>query len=152
MSNAKRSIAQLRAEKEARLRKIEEGMRLREVVGQAINRYETSGFADPSTRRLQVTAILQDAARACSLLEGHPSFFERAVAHQYKGGLHRDLGQIGEAVATYREARRLYALAGPQLIPEADGSVHRKVAQNSTMVLCDIGRVLGSARRGRMLL
>jgi tetratricopeptide (TPR) repeat protein len=147
MSNARRSIAQLRAEKEARLRNMEEGMYLRNAVMQAINNYENHGFADPSTRCLQVAALLEKAARACILLEETPFIFDRAVAHQYKGMLHRDLGQIGEALAAYREARRWYALSGKQLLPEADGSVRSTVRLNSTKALIDMGKLLQSANQ-----
>lgn len=124
MSHARGAIARLRAEKEARPRSVEEGLKLRNEAGRELDGHTRHGVADVSTQNLQLAAILEKVTRACVLLE-HATFFDRAVAHEVKARTQGELGQIGEALETYREAQRLFAPAAPQAIRNAcPGSLH----------------------------
>ena len=101
MSNARRSIAQLRAEKETRYQDGLEGIRLRNAVGRTDAEYNSVGGYHPSTHNMFLTALLEDANRACVLLEHFPGPLERALAHECKALLQRDLGQIGDAMTSF---------------------------------------------------
>jgi len=84
MSNARRSIAQLRAEKEAGHQDGPEGIRSRTAVSKAHNKYNNSSRADPSMHAIYLTALLEKAKRGCALLEHFPDPLERAYAHEIK--------------------------------------------------------------------
>lgn len=59
---------------------------------------------------MHVAALLEDAKRACTLLEHFPEPLERATAHECKAYLQRELGQTGDAMTSFQEARQLCAL------------------------------------------
>lgn len=139
MSNSRRSIASLRAEKEARERNVREGIKLRNVIAQVL-----SGPTPVSKEDLPYKGLLEKAIHACALLE-HATYFDRAAALHCKGKLEREHGRIMEALASLREARQLYTLA------LAAGQVHERdvpeVTDASMMVLCDIAWLLQSSNQ-----
>lgn len=114
MRNVRRSIAQLRAEKVARLQKVEEGIVLRDEGYQERVNYQN---ADPSDQCLLAEKTLEKATRACAFLE-HATFYDRALAQGLKANVHKDMGHITEALANFRGARQLFALAEPQIAEE----------------------------------
>lgn len=57
MSHARGAIARLRAEKEARLRDVQEGIRLRDEAGIELDGHTHDGVADISTLNLQLVAF-----------------------------------------------------------------------------------------------
>jgi len=95
MSNARRSIARLRAEKE-------EGLALRDEVGQSVELCRAS-----FSRHVLPEDALEKVTRACTLLV-NAAVLDRAVAHGYKAAVLGKVDRIGEALAAYREAQQLY--------------------------------------------
>lgn len=91
MSHPRRTLAQLRAEKDARLRTVQEGIRLGKIMEDNHNH----GFAYRCTVFEQLTVLLEKATRACVLVE-HGTFFDRANAYRLTGTLHAELGRIGD--------------------------------------------------------
>ena len=83
MSNVRRSIAQLRAEKKARLQRVEERVALRHEAYQERLDY---GKADPSDQYLLAEKTLEKATRACVLLED-AGFHDRALALGFKADI-----------------------------------------------------------------
>ena len=136
MSQPRRTLAQLRAEKEARLRTVEEGIRLRKELDQAFVDQRKHSFADRSDVQGQLAVLLEKATRACVLLE-HGPFFDRANVYRHKGYLQEQVGQIGEALVTFREAQKLYALAATQVDANS-----WEVKQNSMVNLCNVAKLL----------
>ena len=66
-THAKGAIARLRAEKEARLLSVEEGLRLCDEAGIELDGHTRHGVADVSTLNLQLAAILEKVTRHTSL-------------------------------------------------------------------------------------
>lgn len=134
----RRSLAQLRAEKEARLRTVQEGIRICEALGEIMEGHQKYGFADRSTVFEQLAVLLQSATQACILVE-HGTFLDRANAYRLKGTVQERLGQTNEALATFREAQQLYKSAETHVDCDA-----WEVKQNSMVLLCTIGSLLRS--------
>ena len=107
MSNVRRSIAQLRAERDARLQRIEEGIALRQEARQERSDYLKAAASD---QILLAEKTLVKATRACALLED-ASFGDWGFAYESKACIHKDLGHIKEALANFREARQMFVLA-----------------------------------------
>jgi len=108
MSNAKRSVAQLRAEKEARHRDGLEGIRLLSVVSKGIRQYNGQGV-EPSTIMMMLTTLLEKAEQSCAVLEHYPDPLFRYSAHECKARLLKDLGKTAEAMTAFHETRRVCA-------------------------------------------
>lgn len=113
MSNARRSIAQLRAEKKARQQSASKGMELLKTVIQVVDEQEMTCVL---TEESSLAILLEKITRACALLEhGNYDYYEQGIAYQCKGKVQRDIGQIAEALATLREAQRLFTMARTQV-------------------------------------
>jgi len=77
----RRTLAQLRAEKEAQLQSVREGIKLCEEISDTMEARLEHGFADRSTVFEQLAVLLQKATRACVLVE-HGTFLDRANAYR----------------------------------------------------------------------
>jgi len=116
----KKTLAQLRAEKEQRRQDFEAGCLIVDEVGEEyFQRFQRGGFSAESFHDL-AKELLVKAKRACQLVEYDPdSSFYRQILLEI-GRLHYDLGEHTPALAALRLADELYMAAERKGFVSAD--------------------------------
>jgi len=108
----KRTVAQVRAQKEQRLQEYERGKQLAEDVARVLDRYdnEASSLEERVDTTSTINALLAKAIRAGELLQYQPfaDTFPRILSFNLKARIHVHLGQHTLAVAFYRQADELF--------------------------------------------
>jgi hypothetical protein len=88
----KKTLAQLRADKEQRNNDLQLGVQLSVDVANALNCYEAEG-SSIEERYDAMNALLVEANRACELLQYSPDTYFRAFSCNLKARVHKKLGQ-----------------------------------------------------------
>lgn len=126
------------------MQRLEEGIALRQEACQ--ERCDYLGKAAASDQMFLAEKALVKATRACALLED-ANFHDRAHAYETKANLHKDLGHVEDAVANFREARRLLTWAERETTEGYGECGVTNVNKFSNDLLVDIGSILKSSNQ-----